>query len=136
MPKYLGVSLLLIFPMICVRLWRLFSLLWSLRNDVIKEKDTFQRYLHTIRLETKRLSGLIDDLFQFSQLESGTETFSPELYHLDNLIIEVLQSFQLQLEESKIEVSVSILEKIPPVAVMPGKIKRVFINLIQNAIRG
>jgi len=95
--------LLLIFPMICVRLWRLFSLLWSLRNDVIKEKDTFQRYLHTIRLETKRLSGLIDDLFQFSQLESGTETFSPELYHLDNLIIEVLQSFQLQLEESKIE---------------------------------
>ena len=128
--------MLLIFPMICVRLWRLFSLLWSLRNDVIKEKDTFQRYLHTIRLETKRLSGLIDDLFQFSQLESGTETFSPELYHLDNLIIEVLQSFQLQLEESKIEVSVSILEKIPPVAVMPGKIKRVFINLIQNAIRG
>ncbi len=111
------------------------SFVEALQDNIIDDEDTYQRYLQTIKLETKRLSHLINDLFQLSQLESGREAYQPIPYHLDDLILETLQNQYLQLEEHKMEVSVQLPDKIAPAAIMPEKIKRVLINLIQNAIR-
>ncbi|UFJ39874.1 two-component sensor histidine kinase [Brevibacillus humidisoli] len=107
----------------------------ALQDDVIKDEETFQRYLKTIKLETKRLSSLIDDLFHLSRLESGTEEFSPQPYHADSLILETLQGLTIQLEEKQVQLSVEMPERLPPVLVMPEKIKRAIANLLENAIR-
>lgn len=111
------------------------SFVEALQDGVIEDEHTFQKYLNTIRLETTRISHLIDDLFQLSQLDAGLEHFNPEPYHLDNLIIETLESQYLQLEKHNMGVSVHIPDKVPAVTIIPHKIKHVLINLIQNAIR-
>lgn len=111
------------------------SFVEALQDDIIKDHETVQRYLGTIQLETRRLNDLIEDLFQLSQLESGMERFIPESFHLDHLILESLQNQYFQLQEKNIDISVDIPDRISPVAVMPDKLKRVLINLIQNAIR-
>ncbi|MGP4081262.1 sensor histidine kinase [Pseudalkalibacillus sp. R45] len=111
------------------------SFVEALQDGVVDETDTYERYLETIKLETNRISYLINDLFQLSELDSGSEMFEPEPYHIDSLIVETLQHLGIQLEEKQIEVEVSLSEKLPAVAVMPKKIKRVFVNLLQNAIR-
>ncbi|WP_240416107.1 sensor histidine kinase [Paenibacillus periandrae] len=111
------------------------SFVEALQDDLIEDPDTYQRYLSTIRLETQRLSGLINDLFDLSRREAGAESFEPEAYHLDNLIVETLQSHLLQIEEKGIEVEGHIPEGLPPVSIMPNEIKRVVSNLLHNALR-
>ncbi|MDX8365326.1 MULTISPECIES: HAMP domain-containing sensor histidine kinase [Bacillaceae] len=111
------------------------SFVEALQDDVIEDKQTFDQYLKTIRLETKRLDHLINDLFQLSQLEAGTEAFEPTRYHLDSLIVETLQNQYFQIEEHGLKISVQIPDKLSPLMIMPEKIKRVLINFIQNAIR-
>lgn len=52
------------------------SFVEALEDDVIQDEQTFRRYLQTIRLETARLSAMIDDLFQLSRLDAGAERLS------------------------------------------------------------
>lgn len=111
------------------------SFVEAIQDDVIKDDETFQRYLSTIRLETRKLSGLINDLFQLSRLQSGVELFEPEPCHVDNIILEIIQSHLLQLEDKKIEIKVEMPDSLPRVAIMPAKLKRALSNLLQNAIR-
>ncbi|QTH41174.1 HAMP domain-containing protein [Cohnella sp. LGH] len=107
----------------------------ALEDDVIKDKDTFQRYLNTIRLETKRLGGLIHDLFELSSLEAKGETFEPQPYHVDELLIGTLESFSFHLAEKKLDVEIDLPDKLPAAMIMPAQIKRVLSNLLQNAIQ-
>lgn len=111
------------------------SFVEALQDDIVKDKETFARYLSTIKLETKRLGLLIEDLFQLSRMESGTEIMHLQPYFLDDLIIETLENCQLRLDEAKSEVSVDIPEKMNKVRIDPDRLKRVFINLIENAQR-
>jgi two-component system sensor histidine kinase SaeS len=111
------------------------SFVEALQDDLIEDPDTYKRYLSTIRLETQRLSGLINDLFDLSRREAGAESFDPGAYHLDDLIVETLQSHLLQIKEKGIEVEGVIPEHLPPVSIMPNEIKRVVSNLLHNALR-
>ncbi|MDF2647785.1 MAG: hypothetical protein K0Q73_3590 [Paenibacillus sp.] len=107
----------------------------ALQDDVIQDKETFARYLQTIRLETGRLNGLIQELFKLSQLDAGGTEFVPERYHVDHLLIDGLQSLAFQLEEKQLQVDVDLPDRLPPVAIMPQEMKRVLSNILDNAIR-
>ncbi|GGA07129.1 hypothetical protein GCM10008018_61200 [Paenibacillus marchantiophytorum] len=107
----------------------------ALQDDVIQDKTTFNRYLQTIRLETGRLDGLIQELFKLSQLDAGGTEFTPERYHVDHLLLDSLQSLSFQLEEKKLQVQVDLPDHLPAVATMPSEMKRVISNILDNAIR-
>lgn len=107
----------------------------ALQDDVIQDKETFARYLQTIRLETGRLDGLIQELFKLSQLDAGGTEFVPERYHVDHLLLDGLQSLAFQLEEKRLQVDVDLPDRLPPVAIMPQEMKRVLSNILDNAIR-
>lgn len=107
----------------------------ALQDDVIQDKETFAHYLQTIRLETGRLDGLIQELFKLSQLDAGGTEFVPERYHVDHLLLDGLQSLAFQLEEKQLQVDVDMPDRLPPVAIMPQEMKRVLSNILDNAIR-
>ncbi|BBI33915.1 sensor histidine kinase [Cohnella abietis] len=111
------------------------SFVEALEDDVIKDEITFQRYLHTIRLETVRLGGLIHDLFVLSSMEAQGEIFDPQPYHADELLISTLESFSLHLEEKQLKVEIEMPDKLSAANMMPAQIKRVLSNLLQNAIQ-
>ncbi|SDO82439.1 two-component system, OmpR family, sensor histidine kinase SaeS [Paenibacillus sp. yr247] len=111
------------------------SFVEALQDEVIQDKITFERYLQTIRLETARLDGLIQELFKLSQLDAGGTEFSPELYHVDHLLIDGLQSLAFHLEEKKLHIETDVPDQLPPVAIMPQEMKRVLSNILHNAIR-
>ncbi|MCA0991711.1 sensor histidine kinase [Pseudalkalibacillus hwajinpoensis] len=106
----------------------------ALQDRVITDEETQKRYLETIERETERLSHLIEELLNLSQLESGTSPYEPQLVHPDVILVETLQQFDRKLEERKIELSVHIDEHLGVIPMMPDQIKRVLTNLIQNAI--
>ncbi|MZQ84462.1 HAMP domain-containing protein [Paenibacillus sp. 5J-6] len=107
----------------------------ALEDDVIQDKATFERYLRTIRLETGRLDALIQELFKLSQLDAGGTEFEPEPYHVDQLLVDGLQSLAFQLEDKQLQVTVDLPDYLPPVTIMPQEMKRVLANILGNAIR-
>ncbi|WP_145412790.1 cell wall metabolism sensor histidine kinase WalK [Paenibacillus xylanexedens] len=107
----------------------------ALEDDVIKDEATFQRYLNTIRLETKRLGGLIQDLFDLSSLEAQGEPFDPEPSHVDELLLSTLESFSFHLAEKQLNVEIELPDQLPAAMMVPAQMKRVVSNLLQNAIQ-
>lgn len=111
------------------------SFVEALQDDVVQDRETFERYLRTIRHETQRLSRLIGDLFELSQLHAGARAWKPERCHADGLIVETLHSHELLLEEKRLDVRVVVPDELPPLLAMPFELKRVLSNLLQNAVR-
>jgi two-component system sensor histidine kinase SaeS len=107
----------------------------ALEDDVIKDEATFQRYLNTIRLETKRLGGLIQDLFDLSSLEAQGEPFDPQPSHVDELLLGTLESFSFHLAEKQLNVEIELPDRLPAAMMVPAQMKRVLSNLLQNAIQ-
>lgn len=107
----------------------------ALEDDVIQDKATFERYLRTIRLETGRLDALIQELFKLSQLDARGTDFLPEPYHVDQLLVDGLQSLAFQLEDKQLKITVDLPDYLPPVSIMPQEMKRVLANILGNAIR-
>ncbi|UJF32429.1 HAMP domain-containing sensor histidine kinase [Paenibacillus hexagrammi] len=107
----------------------------ALQDDIVSDRVTFDRYLKTIQLETVRLNDLIEELFKLSQLEAGGLEFKPELYHVDALLLDTLQSLAVLLEEKRLNVQTDVPEMLPPALLMPLEVKRVISNILHNAIR-
>ncbi|MGA9287242.1 MAG: HAMP domain-containing sensor histidine kinase [Anaerobacillus sp.] len=106
----------------------------ALQDGVVTDEKTQHQYLETIERETERLSHLIEELLNLSQLESGTSLYEPQLVHPDVVLVETLQQFERKLHERQIELAVHIDDELDAIPMMPEHIKRVLTNLIQNAI--
>ncbi|KAB2490393.1 HAMP domain-containing histidine kinase [Bacillus cereus] len=108
----------------------------ALQDGIINEDfHVKEQYTSAILKEIQRLNGLINNLFDLSKLELGKEEFHPILTHLDSIVIEVLNSYSILLEEKHINIQVQVSNTLPQVWIMPCKIARVINNLLQNAIR-
>ncbi|MBO9606805.1 MAG: HAMP domain-containing histidine kinase [Paenibacillaceae bacterium] len=107
----------------------------ALQDDVVRDPASFERYLHTIRHETKRLGVLIDDLFELSRLEAGDRRMNRQRVAVDTLLLEALESQYLLLREKRVAIDVRIPDRAGAVWIDPFDIKRALVNLLQNALR-
>ncbi|MFI8688196.1 sensor histidine kinase [Rossellomorea sp. NPDC077527] len=110
------------------------SFVAALNDDIIEDPETRRRYYETILSETEKLSLLIEEVLEFSQLENRKLSWKPSPTPIDQLLIDTIQQFERKIEEKNIEVKVEYDEGLPLVPLMPVQIKRVMTNLIQNAL--
>ncbi|MDI6605460.1 MAG: HAMP domain-containing sensor histidine kinase [Thermoanaerobacteraceae bacterium] len=96
------------------------------------DKEKREKYLNTMINETERMSNLVDDVLQLSKLQSGMVKIKEEIFNLENLVFEILNIFEIQISEKNIDINLDNL-KINVIADRE-MIKRVFINIISNAI--
>ena len=65
----------------------------ALADGVVDDPETVSRYLSQSQSEIKRMSNLIDDLFELAQLDSGYLKLDYEWIDLSDLISDTLESF-------------------------------------------
>lgn len=107
----------------------------ALQDNLIEDPEMKKQYLATILKEIERLSGLINDLFDLSKLEFEQVDFHPSFTHLDKVLLDVLESHSVLLEDKQINVQLVVPDTLPRLLIMPCKIERVIGNLLHNAIR-
>ncbi|MCU6710211.1 ATP-binding protein [Paenibacillus sp. J5C_2022] len=116
----------------------------ALEDGIIRDEVTLQRYVATIRSESIRLGELIGDVFELSTLDTGGRGGATsrgeggeESSVLEDVLIELLPRFTLQLNEKALQLRVKLPEREKAVAVaMPSRhLLRILQNLIENAIR-
>ena len=68
-------------------------LIEALSDGVVTEPQVVQQYLQQTKRQVDHLSHLVDDLFQVSQLDSGSLPLHLEPASLSDLISDTLESF-------------------------------------------
>lgn len=124
----------------------------ALEDGIIRDDETFRRYLSTIRAETIRLGELIQDVFDLSTLDrrgrgsDGTapaqpspsadnETMEETSALVEDVLIELLPRFAPQLDAKSLQLRVQTAERAIRVRMPSQSLIRVLQNLIENAVR-
>lgn len=108
----------------------------TLINGALDNPDVNKKFLASTSRNIDRLVNLVDDLDEISKLESGEQLLYQQNFVIQDLLKEVYESLAIKAEEKEIE---CIIKKgcEQPLSVFADKekIRQVFINLIDNAIK-
>jgi signal transduction histidine kinase len=84
--------------------------------------------------KAQELLRLIEDLLEIARIEETTISLRLERVTAHPLIDEIVRDWQLRLEQEKARVTVDVPNDLPPFLADRSLLKRVFGNLIQNAL--
>lgn len=106
---------------------------------IIKEqsitREEKERYLGIIMASTKKLSNLVDQLFQYSKLEANQVQPEKEQFLLNELAFDILEKYHLMAEEKGITLQLQSPDNLPTVFADIALTERVLQNLLDNAIK-
>ncbi|ANH81435.1 two-component sensor histidine kinase [Niabella ginsenosidivorans] len=93
------------------------------------------RYLAIVHGSAQKLSGLVDQLFQYAKLEANLITPEKESFLLEELASDILMSYQLKATERSIRLDLDTAQHLPMVFADIALTERVFQNLLDNALK-
>ncbi|NCC84929.1 MAG: hypothetical protein EOM03_12510 [Clostridia bacterium] len=105
---------------------------WGL---VEKTSDSVRSDLQRILDDVNRMEALIKDLLLLSSIDSRGKAMHMEEADLPLLLRQIAERCQLQSEEKQIALSCYVVSAVPSVFIDRSAMDRVFMNLIQNAIK-
>ena len=97
--------------------------------------DRQRQYLDRVRLSSRHLLGLINDVLNFAKLEAGHVQFDVEDVVLGELLLEVDALITPQLEVKGIEQRPSVCEAGITVRADRDKLRQIMLNLMSNAVK-
>jgi signal transduction histidine kinase len=104
-------------------------------DDEIGDADTRREYVRRLGVHIRALGGLIDDLFELTQIEAGAVAWTMRAIDLDELVEDTVAAMQPAAVAGGVAVEAQIDPALIPACANPERIQRVLFNLIQNAIR-
>jgi signal transduction histidine kinase len=104
-------------------------------DDEIGDPAMRREYVRRLGVHVRALGGLIDDLFELTQIEAGAVAWSMRAIDLDELVEDTVAAMQPAAAAGGIAVQAQIDPALVPARANPERIQRVLFNLIQNAIR-
>jgi signal transduction histidine kinase len=107
----------------------------ALEDGVVDDPADMARYYATIRLETDRLAGLVDDLFELSRIQSGSLALDIAPVAIDELLADAMAGAAVSALANGVDLRGEIEEPAPVVEVATAEMIRVVRNLLDNAIR-
>ena len=93
------------------------------------------KYLSVVHDSSKKLSALVEQLFQYSKLEANLVTPEKEPFLISELASDLLMAYQLKAKEKKIRLNMEAAGNLPPVFADIALTERVFQNLLDNAFK-
>lgn len=107
----------------------------ALSEGVVEDEDTRTRYLRQCQVEINAMSGLIDELFELTRVDTGQLSIDLQPASLSDLISDSLGSFKARAEAKGVGLSGQVASDVDPVLIGPREIGRVLHNLLENALR-
>jgi signal transduction histidine kinase len=103
-------------------------------DGTAKGKEAQLKAATVIEDESKRMMRLVEELLEFSRLESGQVTMVKESVDLKELLQQCYEVFSMHAEEKGIKLKIDI-EPLPPVIGDIDRLEQVFSNLLDNALK-
>ena len=112
---------------------RLYAETLELGRITTKEKK--HDYYKIIRKESERLTGLINNILDFSRIEAGRKEYEFRETDIADLVRNTLDSYRYQIEQQGFTLREEIDESLPSVCVDREAIARALLNLMNNALK-
>jgi signal transduction histidine kinase len=100
-----------------------------------KLEPKFASRLGIIKVNTDRLYSLVESMLDVSRLEKGSLQIHPEPVKIDTILDDIVNSKMKDAEAKKQAMSLDIEGKLPLIMADRRRMKDVFSNIIDNAIR-
>ena len=94
-----------------------------------------QEYFEIIRKESERLTSLINNILDFSRIESGKKEYSFRETDVADLVRSTLESYRFEIEQNGFQFEQKIDCNLPQVWVDREAIARSLLNLVNNAVK-
>ncbi len=111
------------------------GLVETLLNGALEDSANNRRFVTMIDEDATRLTRLIDDLLELSQIESKAAPLSLQPVDVRQLIQDVGARLQRQVQERQVALDVSLPEGLPPITGDPDRVRQIFLNLLDNAVK-
>ena len=110
---------------------------WSetLKMSVGVDDELVKKGVEVINGEVYRLSGLVEDLLDFSRMQSGRLQIRKEKVDVLAELGEAVLMYEGEAKKKGLTLEYAAPELLPPVMADPARLKQVFINIIDNAIK-
>lgn len=103
--------------------------------DLDLSKETLKEFSSIILTEGRRLARLINDLLDFSKLESGEEELQKDNIDITDVIENVILSFDKNIKEKNLILTKEFLNRVIIINADSERLKKVFSNILSNAIK-
>lgn len=97
--------------------------------------ERMERYLKTIYLKTDYLNTMINDLFEFSQLELGEYTLNTQIWSSKEIMPSILEPVSLWLEDAGWDVDLISPFPIAVLRLDQTRLIQIVENIVQNSIK-
>lgn len=106
----------------------------TLRDVSGENPEKRSKQLNIIVEESERLSDIVEDILNLSQLQAGATGLKKEVFSLQKLLLKMKEHYQLNEEVHTLQLT-GITELQGEVIGDPGRIEQVLRNLLDNAFR-
>lgn len=106
----------------------------QIKKSLLSEEDQ-EKYVGIIHKNITKLSGLIDQLFEYSKLEAKQIEPRKEAFAISDLAYDVFEKYQQLASEKSLSIQLDIEEKLPLVFADISLVERVIQNLMDNALK-
>ncbi|MGH2854846.1 MAG: sensor histidine kinase [Solirubrobacteraceae bacterium] len=109
-------------------------LLTAALEDELVDPATARRYVRTMGAHVRTLGTLIDDLFELACLDAGEVAWSTGAVDLAELVGEACELVRPAGEAAGVALEAELPTDLAPAEANPDKLRRVLLNLLQNAV--
>lgn len=107
----------------------------NLADGVIQDEAQIRKYGELVRSEGRRLSEMVEQILEFAGIHSGARAFALRPVAVAPLLQESIASEGVRAEERRVTIELDAPADLPPVIGDEPALRRVFQNLIGNAIK-
>lgn len=105
----------------------------ALQDGIVKDRETYEKYLSIIHKKTTHLNNLINDLFIFSKLDLNNFSFNKEVINSKKFLLNYYNNKKLEFEHTTIDFSIEKPIISTTINIDSQKITQVLENLIENS---
>ncbi len=111
------------------------SVIDTLREGPIEDRDTADGFLARADGELVRLVVMVEELLQLSRIESGELALAFEELRIDGVIKTAVERLRPEADRQGLTIRVNIASSTPPIRADRDLLERALVNLIHNSVK-